>query len=327
MTKLKVLVVVRNIFWGSVPSVCLLFVAIGCTIGEPEPEPTKSAPGESKLPPGTPGMMTVGPGEFESLLSGDVLTKYKELPEEYREALRAYLAFGVSRELIPILVDQKMAQWPAPPTPLKELLGQDRFEAIEEIIETKIREPVSKTLPYASFLLNYYIYVLNTQDTAAGQRQALAALADSRYGTTNQAEQVPMPKPELRSIIAPIALSRLREFGPNFRRVVESKDGGWLPQDPSSIAVYLLHSEIGLLKADPGLELPPIESSLTQEQLSEFRALTPIVQERVEQSYHAMIFVNLISSALYATSPALSLPSEESLSNGAAHILSIGKRF
>ena len=359
MTKLKVLVVVRNIFFGSVISVCLLFVGIGCTIGEPEPEPTKSAPGESKLPPGTPGMMTVMPGEFESLLSGDVLSKYEELPEEYREALRAYLAFGVSRELIPILVDQKMAQWPAPPTPLKELLGQDRFEAIEEIIETKIREPVSKTLPYASFLLTYYIYVLNTQDTATGQLQAFSALADSQYGATNQlelealadpqhgatdqselealadpqhgatnqSEQAPMLKPRLKSILVPIALSQLQKLGPNFRRVVESEDGDWLPQEPGSIAVYLLHSEIALLKAVPGLELPPIESSLTQEQLSEFKAFSPIVQNRVEKFYHGIVFTDSISLALYATSPALSLPSAESLSDTASYVLSVGKRF
>ena len=360
MTRHKALVIVRTIVWGSVTSGCLLLVAIGCTINGPEPEPTKSASGEPKLPQSTPGMMTVIPGELESLLSGDVLTKYRDLPEEYREALRAYLAFGVSRELVPTLVEQKMAQWPPSPPPLEELLGSDRIQAIEKIIETEIREPVSKTLPYASFLLNYYIYVLNTQDTVAGQRQALTALADSRYGTTNrakreaealadhqsganqteaealadpqhgatnQADQVQMPKPELGSIIAPIALSRLKELGPNFRSVVESKDGKWLPQDPSSIAFYLLHSEIGLLKAAPGLELPPIEPSLTQEQLSEFRALSPTVQERVEQSYHATVFANMIGSALHATSPALSLPSTESLSDIASSVLSAGKKF
>ena len=358
MTRYKILVLAGTVFWGSITSGCLLFVAIGCAMGEPEPEPTKPTSVGSKLPHGTPGMMTVMPGELESLLSGDVLTKYEELPEEYREALRAYLAFGVSRELIPALVEQKMAQWPPSPPPLEELLGRDRIQAIEKVIETEIREPVSKTLPYASFLLNYYIYVLNTQDTTAGQRQALAALADSRYGGTNQtkrealtdpqyganqaetealadpqfgavnqADQVPMPKPELKSIIAPIALSQLEKLGPNFRRVVDSEDGDWLPQEPGSIAVYLLHSEIALLKANPGLDLPPIKSSLTQEQLSEFKALSPIVQNRVEEHFHSSVFADLVSRALYATSPTLMLPSVETLSDIASHELRTGKKF
>ncbi len=358
MTRHKVLANVSTKFWGRVMSACLLFVAIGCTFGAPEQESTTSASVSPDLPPGTLGMTTVMRGELESLLSGDVLTRYKGLPEEYREALRGYLAFGVSPELIPALVEQKMAQWPSPPPPLKELIGQDRVEAIEEIIEDQIREPVSKTLPYASFLLNYYIYALGAYDTAAEQRASLAALADSRYGgrdqtkrealaapqhgasqseiealadpqhgAVNQANQVPMPKPELTSIIAPVALARLGELGPNFRRMVEAKDGNWLPQEPASIAFYLLHAEIGLLKAEPGLELPPIESSLTQEQLSEFRALTPIVQERVKQSFHAAIFAHLISSALYATSPALSLPPTESLSAIASSELDLGKIF
>ena len=312
-------------------------------MGEPEPEPTKSASVGSKLPPGTPGMMTVKPGELESLLSEDVLSKYEELPEEYREALRAYLAFGVSRELIPALVEQKMAQWPPSPPPLEELLGRDRIQAIEKVIVTEIREPVSKTLPYASFLLTYYIYVLNTEDTIAGQRQAFEALADSQYGATdqakaealadpqygavNQSEQVPMLKPNLKNILVPTALSQLERLGPNFRRVVDSEDGDWLPQEPGSIAVYLLHSEIALLKADPGLDLPPIESSLTQEQLAEFEALSPIVQNRVEERFHSSVFADFISRALYATSPRLMLPSAETLSDIASSVLSVGKRF
>ena len=132
------------------------------------------AGGSFRLVTDTPRIDDVAPEEVESLLSGDVLDRFRELPTDYQEALAAYLAFGLSPDLMPVVTEQKMAQWPKDPAPLRDLLGPDHYVSFEKLYGPNPRAPY-----YAYFLLTYYVYVLNTEDSPDGQRQAVRELVDA----------------------------------------------------------------------------------------------------------------------------------------------------
>ncbi len=172
----------RTVFgWaiGAGGSFCLVLAA-ACGPSEAQgPGASSPMPGAIVTPAAgqpvvTPRIDDVAPEEVESLLSGDVLDRFRELPTDYQEALAAYLAFGLSPDLMPVVAEQKMAQWPEDPAPLRDLLGPDRYVSFEKLYGPNPRAPY-----YAYFLLTYYVYVLNTEDSPDGQRQAVRGLVDA----------------------------------------------------------------------------------------------------------------------------------------------------
>ena len=119
-------------------------------------------------------------GKVESLLSGETLARYRALPEEYRVALDAYSAFGVSDDLIPTVVAEKMAQWPDSPEPIRDLLDAERYAIFGELTATHPKlEDEPKIQILSKFFLAYYPYVVLNEDTVEGRKQAFANLLDA----------------------------------------------------------------------------------------------------------------------------------------------------
>ena len=117
---------------------------------------------------------------LESILSGETLTRYRALPEEYRVALEAYRTFGVSDEIIPTVVAEKMAQWPDDPRAVSDLLDADRYAKFQELtaIHPQLGDTV-RTNRYAILFLGYYPYVVQNEDAAEERSQAMATLVDA----------------------------------------------------------------------------------------------------------------------------------------------------
>ncbi len=109
--------------------------------------------------------------EIESLLSGTLLERYRALPVDYQKALAAYLELGVSAEYMPALVEHQLAQWPAEPEPLIDLLGAEGYERFEGLDrrDTSFRY-------HAFFLLTVYTWANATEKTFEGRRQAVVNL-------------------------------------------------------------------------------------------------------------------------------------------------------
>ena len=152
---------------------------------------------------------------MESLLSGETLARYRALPEEYRVALEAYSRFGVSDDLIPTVVAEKMAQWPDSPEPIHDLLDADRYAMFEEL--TAIHHPkLGDASPRlhrstAFFFLGYYPYVLLNEDTVEGRKQAFANLLDAMADRFELGKQTECGRSlGLTDVIVPSALSVAR---------------------------------------------------------------------------------------------------------------------
>jgi hypothetical protein len=312
--------------------------AVACGTSDVQgPGPSSPTPGATVTPAaGQPVVDTkiedVAPQEVESLLSGDVLDRFRALPEDYQKALAAYLAFGVSPGLMPVLVEQKMAQWPEAPPPLRDLLGPERYESFKKL---DVRTPAPR---YAFFLLTFYVYVLNTEDTPEGQRQAVKGLMDA-FGFTpkeledavgaetsrkeRQAQGVPTPPVE--SILTPAALARLDQLGPRFQRAVRAFGGDDVGLQ--TLATMFTLVEVFLLKTPPGLELPPIEAYLSDQELADLRALPEDIRNTVEPRYHGTLVPWFMTIGIYPSVPIMTMPPEDVLSRKAKHALLFTKTF
>ncbi len=270
----------------------------------------------------------------ESLLDGSLLERYRGLPADYREALAAYLAFGVSPDLMPALVEQKMAQWPEEPEPLIELLGPEGYERFR-----RLHEQGGSARYYAFFLLTVYVYGQATDATFEGRRQAVADLFDifDPFKEVDSVEEPltqslppvgppvdtgsppnvrPQPGevkwPPMVSMLTPAALAKLEELGPNFQRSVESffgDDGQGEYRHPGLCGLCNAIGD-GLLKSTAGLELPAIGEHLSEEQIVELRALSQVVRETVEPAYHRKLVLAATGLALYRSVTTIELPSE-----------------
>ncbi len=274
--------------------------------------------------------------EVESLLSGALLERYRSLPVDYQKALAAYLEFGVSADLILTLVEQRMAQWPAEPEPLIDLLGAEGYQRFQQLD----RHDVSFRY-HAFFLLTVYTWAHATEPTFEGRRQAVVNLLDaldpfqdpesvdttdaeaaSSPGSVEGVEPKPSyirPRDEsrvewlsLESVLTPAALAKLRQLGPDFQRAVEAHVGR--DYDFQTFAIMATGIEIGLLKAPVGMELPPIEDYLTEEQLTQLNSIPQDIRETVEPGFHRGLADGLLVSAL-DPKYTIELPPEDHLRN------------
>ena len=291
----------------------------------------------------------IPPEGVEVLLSGDVLDRFRALPTDYQEALAAYLAFGVSPDLVPIVVEQKMAQWPEDPTPLRDLLGPDRHESFKNLYE-----PNPGATYYAYFLLTFYVHLLNNEDTLEGQGQALQDLLDAHLFTTPALESAELARlddqlgpssqqalrspwrekqvsrPPLESVLTPTALARLDQLGPSFQRAIRSPSA-WYDDpgemDLQTFAVMFTLFEILLLKTPAGTELPSIEAYLSEQELVELKALPEEIQDTVEHEFQVRVLVSWYAGgALYPSVTTLTMPpADDFLSGPAKSLLSTAK--
>ena len=260
----------------------------------------------------------VPPEEVQALLSGDVLDRFRALPEDYKRALAAYMAFGVSPDLLPIVVEQKIGQWPESPAPLPELLGPDGYETFKGL-GSDTAAPY-----YANLLLTFYVHVLNEEDTPEGQAQALRLLVDSYGGSTPEKERTPelwVSRPPLDGILTPAALSRLEQLGLGFQQAFREPLNDEM--HIRALAPRFTQYEVLLLKTPAGTELPSIEAYLSEQRLVDLAALPVNIRSTVEPRFHERVLGALAARAIYPSATETTMPPKDLLSRMAEGSLSM----
>ena len=278
--------------------------------------------------PASERFRNVAPGDLESLLPAEVLQKFMVLPKDHQEALRAYIVFGVPADVVPMVVEQKMAQWGDSPIPLPDLLGPEAYLEFEKkIAQGRSGSDFSPYPDYARFLLFYYVYVAKTQPDLEDKKQAFLEFSKG-YAATTQAQRAQIPQapvPDFETIFPPIALAKLGQLGPKFQSRVRQLAGTVGVLDIVNLTNGMTLTEVMLLKVEPGLELPGIESSLTDIETSEFAAFPAEIQERLQNLYSAQILGLFRGLAFEASSPILSMPEESKRSERAKRVLEQGR--
>ena len=260
-------------------------------------------------------------GKVESLLSGETLARYRELPEEYRVALEAYSAFGVSDDLIPTVVAEKIAQWPDSPEPIQDLLDAERYAQFQELTAIHPNAKIGdkpRVHRHAFFFLGYYPYVLQTEDTMEGRKQAFADLMDANTNRFALGEKPNVPKPRLDGLVVPSALATLDTLGPRLRDAIAVPRSGW-DIDIDALAADVVTTEVMLLKAEPGLEVPTLMESLPAEDQEVFKGLSADMREAAEGRYARHVVFRMMGLATSLDHPTTSLPDEDVLSEVAQH--------
>ena len=74
-------------------------------------------------------------------------------------------------DLVPVVVDQKIRQWPSSPAPMSEVLTAAGYQDFQEL--------GPRLHLQALYLLYVYPYVLSAEDDPAAQQQALDGMAAS----------------------------------------------------------------------------------------------------------------------------------------------------
>ena len=234
--------------------------------------------------------------DFEDLLSGQTLARYRALPPAFREALASYVWHGVPSGVVPLAVKDKMEQWGDAPLPLAEILGEERAERF------RLKDP--RPVQHGHLLLSYYVYVLNTEPSAESRMELMREAADlfappqivdegrededgrmSPYGGPESLPEVPLPS--LDSVLTNTALARIDRLGPSLREGL--LDTGIISSsgetEVRNLALILTWYEMFAQKAEPGLDVPSIDAVLTGEALSTFRALSQERQGRAADMF------------------------------------------
>ena len=268
-----------------------------------------------------PSADTEPAGKVESLLTGETLARYRALPEEYRVALEAYSAFGVSDDLIPTVVAEKMAQWPDSPEPIQDLLDAERYAQFQELTAIHPNAKIGdkpRVHRHAFFFLGYYPYVLLNEDTVEGRKQAFANLLDAMADRFELGKKPNVAKPRLDRLIVPSALATLDTLGPRLRDAIAVPRPGW-EIEIDALAADIVTTEVMLLKAEPGLEVPTLMESLPAEDQEVFKGLSADMREAAEGRYARHVVFRMIGLATSADHPTTSLPDEDVLSEVAQH--------
>ena len=299
--------------------------ACGSSGAEPTPRPTI-----------VPNIGDSSPESVQALLSGDALDRFQALPADYQKALASYLAFGVSPDLVPVVVEQKMAQWPEDPTPLGDLLGPDRYRSFKDLLDPPA------LYYHAYILLTYYVHVLGQRDTPEGQGQAIQALMDALQGqgpsqqeiigsltgstsTSEQVSQVRVPRPPPESVLTPAALASLDQIGPSFQRAIRTPPFSASDIDLQVLAVTFTQYEILLLKTPAEWEMPSIEAYLSEQELADLGALPEEIRDTVEPRFHDVVLGWLANSAINPSVSTTAMPPDDFLSRQAKVYLSFAE--
>ena len=266
-------------------------------------------------------------GNLESLLSSEVLARFRELPEEYREALRAYQAFGVSDDLVTTVVAEKMAQWPDNPEPIRDLLDADRYAKFEELtaIHPQLGDTVRKNR-YAIIFLGFYPYVVQNEETSEDRSQAMAVLVDAMAEEFSVGAIPQVPDPELADVIVPSAVEVLDDLGPRLREAIRTRRTDEMV-DVQSLAIELLTFEVMLLKIEPGIETPTLAENLSIEDQEVFDSLPTDIREAAEGRYTRAVLRQMKSFATSPDHPTVSLPEEDVLKDSAKEGFEFARRL
>ncbi|MCY4527996.1 MAG: hypothetical protein OXD46_03050, partial [Chloroflexi bacterium] len=236
-------------------------------------------------------------------------------------ALDAYSAFGVSDDLIPTVVAEKMEQWPDGPEPIRDLLDAERYAIFEELTAVHPNPAIgdkARVHWHASFFLGYYPYVLLNEDTSEGRKQAFANLLDSMADQFELGKKPSVPKPLLEGLIIPSAAEALDALGPRLRDAIAVQQPNFTT-DIDALAFDIVSTEVMLLKSEPGLEMPTLGEVLSPEDRSGLNGLPADVREDAERRYARGVVFRMINLAMRADHPTSSLPGDDVLAQVAQH--------
>ena len=266
-------------------------------------------------------------GNLESLLSSEVLELFRELPEEYREALRAYQVFGVSDDVMPTVVAEKMAKWPDDPIAVSDLLDSDRYATFEELtaIHPQLGDAV-RTNRYAILFLGYYPYVVQNEVTVEDRSRAMAVLVDFMAEEFSPGSIPQVPDPELADVVVPSAVDALYGLGPRLREAIRTRRTDETV-DVQSLAIELLTLEVMLLKIEPGIETPTLLEKLSTEDQEVFKSLPSDIREDAEGRYTRVILRQMMGLAMSLDHPTISLPEDEALKDSAVQEFEFARRL
>ena len=285
--------------------------------------PTPIAPKASPTPsvskgPATSQVSTIPSREaahakLESILSGETLDRYRTLAPAYQEALGLYTWHNLPPDLVRSAVKDKIDQWGNAVIPLPELLGEERAERFETL--------QGEIVNHAHLLVSYYVLVLNTEtsdeDRAEAMQQYIDYIAprppntsttepeETRFSGTLRAPMVTWPS--LETVLTNTALARLDTLGPRIRERVMDGTSSTGESDIKNVATALTIYELFLLKAQPHLEMPSLEETLTGDDLATFRSFSAADRDRAEFTFQRHLFHLHYTAAaghpLYSTIP------------------------
>ena len=248
--------------------------------------------------------------DLQSTLTGETLARYQALPEEYRVALDAYSTFGVSDDLIPTVVAEKMAQWPDNPEPIQDLLDPDRYAEFQEL--TAIHPQLGdepRVQHHSTFFLAYYPYVLQTEDTLEGRKKAFAVLMDARTDKFSPGGIPQVPEPRLEDVIVPSAIAVLDQLGPRLREALTNRRSDEMV-DVQSLAIELKVIEFMLLKTKPELEIPPLTQFLSTDDRDLYDKIPADIRKIAEWGYAQSALSGMLFQATSPEYLETSLPDE-----------------
>lgn len=281
-------------YLSPVAAAIFLLVVLGC--------------GERDLPQVRSDSSVASPSrvELEGMLSGTTLERYRALPAGFQEALAAYVWYGAPPDLVPLAVKDKMDQWGDAVVPLAEMLGEARAQ--------ELRALESQPGRYANLLLSYYVYVSNTEPSDVERVESMQEMADVMLLAPSQTVVRPSPGgdpltqprdvipeasiPSLDSVLTKTALSRLDRHEPRIKEALQDtgsiSSGG--QTDILNLALFLTQYEMFMLKVEPGsLEMPSIESVLTGDGVSAFRALPRERRDRVSVMFRRSAIMSYVA--------------------------------
>ena len=297
--------------------------------------PTPIAPKASPTPsvskgPATSQVSTIPSREaahakLESILSGETLDRYRALPPAYQEALGLYTWHNLPPDLVHSAVTDKLDQWGDTITPLPELLGEERAERFEGL--------EGEIVNHARLLAAYYVLVLNTESFDESPAEAMRQMVDymaprppniSTTGPDETRFSAMAPAPmvtwtSLETVLTNTALARLDLLGPRIRERVLDSISSSGEDDIKNVATALTIYELFLLKAQPHLEMPSLEETLTGDDLATFRSFSAADRDRAEFTFQWGLFhLHYAAAASHPTNSTIPKPTPDFLAEQAA---------
>lgn len=250
------------------------------------------------------------PSGVEAMLSGDTLTRYRALPPAYQQALELYAYVGVSDELIPAVVQDKIDQWGNHAIPLAELVGDARVRRIESRVNTY------DFTTYPSLLAGYYVFLLNTEPDADRRADAMGKLVDvivppsppNTVGLDVDESTDPNPPlppmldwPDVETFLTPTALSRLDGFPPRLRERLKEPlavhfTDQTFPNSLKDVARFMLMYEVLPLNVQPPSDLPAMEDVLSSDDLLVFQSLPAADREHADYLFEVILIHSYLSA-------------------------------
>ena len=297
--------------------------------------PTPIAPKASPTPsvskgPATSQVSTIPSREaahakLESILSGETLDRYRALPPAYQEALGLYTWHNLPPDLVHSAVKDKLDQWGDTIIPLPELLGEERAERFEGL--------EGEIVNHARLLAAFYVLVLNTESFDESPAEAMRQMVDymaprpPNISTTGPDEtrfpaMAPAPMvtwTSLETVLTNTALARLDLLGPRIRERVLDSISSPGEDDIKNVATALTIYELFLLKAQPHLEMPSLEETLTGDDLATFRSFSAADRDRAELTFQWGLFhLHYAAAASHPTNSTIPKPTPDFLAEQAA---------